>query len=325
MAAKDYYDILGVSRRAGDDEIKQAYRQLVRKYHPDVNKGKDTEAKFKELQEAYEVLSDRKKRAAYDQFGHAGVGMGAGAAPNGYGRAAYGPGGAKVHTWSGADYPGAEGIDFGDIFGELFRKSSFGGRTGTQARRRPARGRDIEHEVTLTFEQAVWGTTMRLQLQQPTAEGTMQTGTIDIKVPPGVAEGTRIRVRGKGEPGPGGRQSGDLYIVTHVKEHPHFKRDGKDIYLDVPITAAEAIRGAKITIPTIDGPTIVAIPAGTSSGQKLRLRGKGAPDAKTKQRGDQYAVIKLIVPKEAPDGIDEALDKLQQACGDPREGMGWAV
>jgi len=327
MAARDYYDILGVARRASDEEIKKAYRKLVRQYHPDVSKDKSkaSEQKFKEVQEAYEVLSDPKKRAAYDQFGHAGVGMGAGASPGGAGRTGYGPGGAKVYTWTGSDFPGAENLGVGDIFSEIFGGTSFGRRAGTRARSRSSRGKDVEHNVTLTFEQAVWGTTMRLQLQRPNSQGNVRTETIDIKIPPGVCDGARVRVRSKGDPGFGGAEAGDLYIVAQVKAHPYFHRDGKDVYLDVPITTAEAIRGAKITIPTIDGPTVVTVPPGTSSGQKLRLRGKGAPDAKTGQRGDQYAVIKLVVPKQPPEGIDEALDRIQQASGDPRSQLGWAI
>jgi len=325
MPPRDYYDILGVSRTAADDEIKRAYRNLVRKYHPDVCKEKDAEKKFKEIQEAYDVLSDKNKRAAYDQFGHAGVGMGAGAAGGPSGQWAYGPGGAKVHTWSSSDWPGGVDVDIGDIFGDLFGKSPFGSRFRTKSRPAPVRGRDVEHEITLAFEQAVWGTKVRIQLQRPDPNGRMQTETIEVKIPPGVGEGSRVRVRGKGDPGRGGGQPGDLYIVVHVRPHQYFTREGNDIYVDVPITISEAVRGAKITIPTIDGPTVVVVPPGTSSGKKLRLRGKGAPDPKTGQRGDLYGVVKVVVPEKVPAGIDDALGKLHQASGDPRKDLGWAV
>jgi curved DNA-binding protein len=323
MAVRDYYDILGVSRKANADEIKKAYRKLARKFHPDVNKAKDAEEKFKEGTEAYSVLSDPQKRAAYDQFGHAGVGMGAGAPGGQGGPYGYGPGGGQAYNWGGGG-----GINLEDILGDLFGggggKSPFGGRK-TRRRPQPEKGSDVEHSVTLGFEEAVWGKKLPIQLQRPDERGMVQTESIEVKIPPGVTEGSRIRVRGKGDPGMGGGAAGDLYIVTHVRPHPYYRRDGNDIYLDLPITVAEAIRGVKVTIPTIDGPTILTVPPGTSSGQKLRLRSKGVPDPKTKTRGDQYAVIKIVVPKEPPPAIEEALDKLQSASGDPRKNLDWAI
>jgi curved DNA-binding protein len=322
MAVRDYYEILGVSRKATADEIKKAYRKLARKYHPDVNKDKDAPEKFKEATEAYSVLSDAKKRAAYDQFGHAGVGMGAGATggPGGY---AYGPGGAQAYTWSDIG-GGNAGFNLDDILGDLFGgrggRSPFGSRRSRPA---PERGQDVEHEVTLSFEDAVWGTKLQIRLQRPNASGSMQSETIEVKIPPGVTEGSKIRVRGKGDPGVNGGPEGDLYIVTHIRPHEIYRREGRDIYIDLPITVTEAIRGAKITIPTIDGATVLTVPPGTSSGQKLRLRGKGVPDPRTNERGDQYAVIKIVIPKKTPEGIDELLDKLQAASGNPRDISGW--
>ncbi len=322
MALRDYYDILGVSRTANGDEIKRAYRKLARKYHPDVCKEKDAEKRFKEINEAYEVLSDRDKRAAYDQFGHAGVGMGAGATGSRGGPGVYGPGGAKVHTWSTE----GEAFNLEDLFGDLFGggRSPFGRGRG-RVRPQPESGRDVEHHVNLNFEEAIRGTHLRIQLQRPDARGRIQTETIEVKIPPGVTEGSKVRVREKGDPGINGGPAGDLYIVTHIREHAYYRREDNDLYIDLPITVTEAIRGAKVTIPTLDGPTVLTIPPGTSSGQKLRLRGKGAPDPKTGRRGDQYAVIKIVVPKIPPTGVDEALDRLQAACGDPRKDSGWTV
>ncbi len=322
MAQRDYYDILGVSRKASADEIKKAYRKLARRYHPDVCKEKDAEKKFKEVNEAYEVLSDANKRAAYDQFGHAGVGMGAGATGSRGEPYAYGPGGAKAYTWSsnGGGMP-----DLEDIFGDLFGGGGPFGRSRSRARPQPAKGQDTEHHVNLAFEEAIWGTKLRVQIQRPDESGRMTTETIEIKIPPGVSEGSKIRVRGKGQPGSGGGPMGDLYIVTHIKPHLYFRREGNDIYLDLPITVSEAIRGAKITIPTIDGPTILSVPPGTSSGQKLRLKGKGVPQAGGEKRGDQYVVIKIVVPKEHPAKIDPLLEELQAISGDPRKDTGWAI
>ncbi len=321
MAGRDYYDILGVPRNATDDQIKKAYRELVRKYHPDVSKDPNATEKFKEVQEAYQVLSDPKKRAAYDQFGKAGVGMGAGASSGPQWH--YGPGGQEVYTWTSSS--GKEGINFdiGDIFSELFGGASpFGGASKRSRRTSPVKGQDMEHHITLPFEQAVWGTKLRLQLQNPNKPGPE---TIEVKIPAGVTEGTKIRVKGKGQPGMGGGAPGDLYIVTHITPHKFFRREGYDIYIDVPITVVEAIRGAKITIPTIEGPAVVTVPPGTSSGQKLRLKGKGVPNPKTGQRGDQYAVVKIVVPKINTAEIEDCLNKIEQQTKNPRENLGWNV
>ncbi len=322
MAGRDYYDILGVPRNATDEQIKKAYRELVRKYHPDVSKDPNATEKFKEVQEAYQVLSDPKKRAAYDQFGKAGVGMGTGASSGPQWH--YGPGGQQVYTWTSSSGRG-EGINFdiGDIFSELFGGTSPFGKSSRHSRRAsPVRGEDAEHHITLPFEQAVWGTKLRLQLQSPNKPAPE---TIEVKIPAGVTEGTKIRVRGKGQPGIAGGASGDLYIVTHITPHKFFRREGNDIYIDLPITVVEAIKGAKITIPTIDGPAVVTVPPGTSSGQKLRLKGKGVPDPKTGKRGDQYAIVKIVVPKIKISDIEECLKKIEQQTEDPRKNLGWNV
>jgi curved DNA-binding protein len=247
-----------------------------------------------------------------------------GGAPGGRPGQGYGPrpgGGSRANTWN--NETGEVDVDLEDIFGSMFggRSSPFGRRG--RARPQPMQGKDVEHHINLTFEEAVWGTKLRIQLQRPDERGRISSETIEVKIPPGVVEGSHIRVRGKGDPGMDGAAHGDLHIVTHVKDHPYYRREGGDIYIDLPVTVGEAVRGGKITIPTIDGPTLISVPPGTSSGQKLRLRGKGAPDLKTQKRGDQYVEIKIVVPKKPPEGIDETLDKLDAQTGDPRKDLGW--
>src|SRR5579864_522694 len=283
MAKRDYYDILGVAKTASADEIKRAHRKLALKYHPDRNKSnRDAEEKFKEIQEAYDVLSDTSKRANYDQFGHAGVGAGGPGGPNGadpfeaYRRAQAARGGRT--TWRASPGVSVEdfdteqmGGDFGDLFEQLFGGNARGaaGR-GSRGRVRPAqRGQDIEHGVTLTFEQGARGTTLPLQITR----GPGQVETIEVKIPPGVKDGSRIRIKGRGEQT--GGEPGDLFIVAHVLPHPYFRREGLDIYLDVPLSLYEALLGAKVNVPTLDGPVTITVPPGTSSGAKLRIKGRG--------------------------------------------------
>src|SRR5688572_8674173 len=286
MAKRDYYDVLGVSRTASADEIKKAHRKLVMQHHPDRNKGDaKSEQKFKEAQEAYDVLSDPQQRANYDQFGHAGVG--AGGAPGGGGdpyeayRRAAGAGGAggRNQRWQAGPNVSVEDFDFndaggfGDIFEQFFGAQARGGRSAPRGRARPQERSspipDAETTVTLTFEQAARGTTLPLQLSR---DGRVET--IEVKIPPGVKEGSRIRIRGKGHEGAGG-QHGDLFIITHVQAHPYFKRDGMDVLLDLPVSLYEAIQGAKIQVPTLDGPVTLSVPPGASSGAKLRIANRG--------------------------------------------------
>ena len=327
MAKRDYYDILGVTKTATADEIKRAHRKLALKHHPDRNKNnKDAEEKFKEIQEAYDVLSDPTKRANYDQFGHAGVGAaGPGSAhgPNGdpfdaFRRAQAGRGGgAGRTTWrpspgvSVEDFdPGQFGAggDFGDIFEQMFGGRGGGGgfgRGATRGRTRPepARGQDVDHEVTLTFEQAARGTTLPLQITR----GPGQNETIEIKVPPGVKDGSRIRIKGRGEQS--GGEPGDLFIITRVLPHPYFRREGLDIYLDVPLSLYEALLGTKLQVPTLDGPVNLTIPPGAGSGAKLRIKGRGVERGADK--GDQYAVVKIVVPKGLDDEDKKAILQLE--------------
>jgi curved DNA-binding protein len=330
MAKRDYYDILGVSRTALTDEIRKAHRKLARQYHPDVNKS-DPKApeKFAEVQEAYDVLSDTQKRKNYDQFGHAGVGagMGAGGAdPFEAFRRAQGGGGGRYQTWSSRDpnvtvedfdfsQGGAGG--FSDIFEQLFggrgNFSGAAGRAGPRGRVHPEapRGQDVEYPVTLGFEQAARGTTLPLQINRG---GRVET--IDVKVPSGVKDGSRVRVRGKGEAG------GDLFIITSVRPHEYFRRDGLNVLIDVPISLYEAMLGTKATVPTLDGPVTVTVPPGTSSGAKLRIKGRGID--RGGEKGDQFVVIKIVVPKELDDDDRRLIDKLSSKHPlNPRSDLHW--
>lgn len=324
MAKRDYYDILGVARDAGADKIKSAYRSMARKYHPDVNKSSDATEKFREATEAYEVLSDPEKRKLYDQFGHAGLSGGAPGGGGGPGGARPGAGGAR--TWSYT--PGGRGVRFEDVFrgaeggfmgmglDEILEQLGGMGRSKRSARKRAQRGGDLQYDVTLDFLSAVRGTTSTIRLRRQD-----RTETISVKIPPGVGEGSRIRVRGKGREGPAGR--GDLYIVTHIRPHPYFRRDGNDIVVEVPIGIVEATLGAKVDVPTIDGMTTVTVPPGSASSRKLRLRGRGVrPGAG--EPGDQYVVLKIVPPEKVSDAGKEMLRSFREAeQPDPRSDVPW--
>lgn len=314
MAKRDYYEVLGVTKSATDDQIKSAYRKLARKYHPDATKNdpKLTE-RFKEAQEAYDVLGDSTKRKAYDEFGHAGVGAGAAAGGDpfaGFRRGQPGRGGnGAPHSWNAGpgvsvedfDFGGGGG-DFGSIFEQLFgsRAAQGGGRQGRGRTRQPApRGQDVDYPVTLTFEQAARGTSLPLQINRG---GKLET--IDVKIPPGVKTGSRVRIKGRGEQS--GGEPGDLFIVTSVGPHPYFRREELDIYVDVPVSLYEALLGAKVEVPTLDGRLTLTIPPGTTGGARLRIKGKGVKRAA--EQGDQFVVVKIALPK----GLDESDKELVQ-------------
>ncbi len=338
MAKRDYYDILGVSRQASQDEIKRAYRKLARQYHPDRNKDDPSAIeKFKEVQEAYDVLGDKEKRRQFDRFGTVGVGAEAGGAgPWQTG----GPGGWQVYTQGGPEtiefdlgdleglfggMGGGGGGGIGSIFERFMRQGGGAARgpRGPRTQRRPAssRGQDVEHEVTLTFDQAVHGATLEVDLSR----GRGAKETIKVKIPPGVQPGQRIRVRGKGQSGTGAGTAGDMYIVCSIQSHPYFTRIGNDIYLDVPISVTEACLGTKVELPTIDGRTVVTIPPGTASGRKLRLKGRGVMDARTQERGDHYAVVRIVPPKDLTPRQEALLSELQSETQfNPREDLPWS-
>lgn len=293
--AKDYYEILGVARNAAEDDIKKAYRNLARKFHPDLHPDKkaEMEAKFKEINEAYGVLSDPKKRSDYDLTGSVGYepGMGGG----------YPPPGGGVHF---EDFGFGNIGGFEDVFSEIFGK---GGRRG------PRKGSDLEYSVTLDFLQAVKGAEVRIAV--PRRGGSE---TITVKIPPGVKSGGRVRVPGKGEPGDGG--PGDLYIITEVQPHRYFRRVDNDIYVDVPINIKEAVLGADIQVPTIDGMTTIKVPPGIRSGQKLRIKGKGVYGAGG--RGDEYVIIQIAAQKAVDSRSKELIEEFSRInTYDPRKGL----
>ncbi|WP_202080698.1 molecular chaperone DnaJ [Caldalkalibacillus salinus] len=350
MSKKDYYDILGVSKDAGSDEIKKAYRKLARQYHPDVNKAGDAEAKFKEVKEAYDVLSDDQKRANYDRFGTAEPNQGFGGA-------------------GGADFG-----DFGDIFDMFF---GGGGRRNPNA---PRQGNDLQYTMTIDFEEAVFGkeTEIRIPKEEecdtclgsgakpgtkpetcqichgtgqqeqvqntpfgrvvnrrvcmscegkgkvvkakcPTCHGrgNVQTHkTIPIRIPEGVDNGMQVRVSGQGEPGVNGGPPGDLYIVIRVKEHPFFERNGQDIYCEMPVTFVQATLGDEIEVPTLTGRVKLKIPQGTETGTYFRIRGKGVPAVRGQAQGDQHVRVKIKTPKKLNDRQKELLKEFAEISGD---------
>ncbi len=337
MAQRDYYQVLGVSRNASADDIKRAYRKLAKQHHPDRNPGdKNAETRFKEVQEAYDVLGDEQKRKSYDRFGHAGVGAGAGAGTAGGWRGA--PGGSRVYTWGS---PGTQEVpieDLDDLFsafaggfgrqaheprGSIFEEFFGRGRgPASEAGHQEAPGtKDIAHAVSLTFDQAVRGTTLELTLPHAGGNGPAK---VHVKIPPGVADGQRIRLRGKGRPGRRGGAPGDLYILCQVQPHPWFRRMGHDVYLELPLSLTEAALGAKVEIPTLDGNTVLTVPPGTPSGTKLRLKAKGVQPAGDKPRGDQYVVVRIVPPSRLSPRQKELLEQLRDAGDDsPRKDLGW--
>jgi DnaJ-class molecular chaperone len=322
MAKRDLYDVLGISRSATADEIKKAHRKLVRQFHPDVNKNNPAATeKFKEVQEAYDILSDPAKRRNYDQFGHAGVGAGVGGTGgpgsdpfDAYRRARGGRGG--TYQWQGSPGVTVEDFDpsefgegaFSDVFEQLFGgrsgRGGQGGRgaAGRQGRREPQRGADIEYPATLSFDQAARGTKLPLHLTKGS-----DSETIEVHIPPGVKDGSRVRIRGKGESSAGG-ESGDLFIITTISSHPYFVREGLDVILELPISLYEAILGTKVTVPTLDGPVTLTVPPKTNSGAKLRIKARGI--FRGDEKGDQLVTIKIMVPRELDDDDRGEIEKL---------------
>lgn len=358
-SAKDYYDILGVDKKVSKDDLKKAYRKLARKYHPDLNPGdKTSENKFKELTEAYEVLSDEKKRAEYDQFGKSPFGGGSG-----------GPG-ADYRTYTSGDHFDFGG--FGDIFSDLF---GAGGRQEQSAQA----GHDLVMGLELTLEEAFSGVTRPISFnrevsckgckgtgaetykQCETCKGTgrmatakgffktsqpcpvcqgsghkitkacslcggrgsiQQTESLKVKIPAGADNGSKVKLKGMGGAAPAGGPPGALHIEITVRPHPLFTRRENNLSVEIPVTFGEAALGAKIEVPTIDGVAAMTLPAGTQSGQKFKLSGKGFPSAKTGGRGDQFVVIKVAVPKGVPDKARAALQEIEALYKEsPRKGM----
>jgi molecular chaperone DnaJ len=339
MAQKDLYEVLGVGRGSSEDEIKKAYRKLARKYHPDVNPGDAAaETRFKEASAAYAVLSDKEKRQKYDTYGHAAFGGapgenpftgGAGGGFAGFDFSQFGGTGRR----RGARTRSAHSTeDFSDLFGDLF-----GGGAGARSMRRG--GHDVEAETTVELRDAIRGTTLQLSIPRekecsrcgglgnvggnvcPVCRGSgmvRETDTVKVKVPEGVRDGQKIRLRGKGGSGIGGGPAGDLILLIHVRSHRFFQRKGDDIHIELPITLTEALRGAEIEVPTIHGPVRARIPAGTQGGQSFRISGKGVVTGKGKT-GDHYYKVQIVLPREVPAEVAERVEaELAPFESDPR-------
>jgi molecular chaperone DnaJ len=394
----DYYETLHVNRKASPDEIRKAYRRLARKYHPDLNPGdKSAEEHFKKVQEAYDVLSDTKKREMYDQYGFYSDNAYPGAGPGGAG-AQNGPGmgfggfdftelfneqqraqGRRTRPGPGpqSEEEAAGGFGFRDIFGQFF-----GGRGGrTQAEVEPQRGADLEYALNVDFWQAIRGTQVRLNISRqeqckacsgsgsgsgseavcascqgsgtvnqtagamkfslpcPRCEGrgklrnvcqvchgdgrTSRVEPVEVRIPPGVQTGTRLRIAGKGNAGVMGAPSGDLYITTRVEDHPFFHRDGDTINIQIPVTITEAGLGAKIEVPTIDGRALLKIPPGTQNGQKFRMREKGVFNSRKNTRGDQIVEVAVQVPSVRDERTKEILRELAELHPDDPRAQIW--
>jgi DnaJ-class molecular chaperone len=310
---RDYYEVLGVKRDASGKDIDKAYKKLAFKHHPDRNPGdKQAEAAFKEVQEAYDVLSDATKRSRYDQFGFAQEGAGPGGGPFG-GHGPFPGGGASFDMGSmdpemlarlAKQFGGGGGEDdplggFANLFGGR------GGRRGAGARpRRPRQPEETEHEISIPFATAALGGNLNLQIEDQ---------KVDVKVPAGVEEGQKLRLSGQGPDG------GNLLLKLHIEPHPWFKREGRNLILEVPLSLAEAVLGARIEVPTLGGELLhVKVPAGFSSGKRLRLKGKGIAG------GDQFIEVKVLVPAPADERSRELIEEFSRLNPQhPREGAPW--
>jgi DnaJ-class molecular chaperone len=316
---KDPYATLGVARDADADTIKKAYRKLAQQFHPDVNKD-DTgaEDRFKQVSAAYSVLSDPKRRRSYDEFGEialdpnfdadkarqASQGFG-----GGFGRGGFGGGG------GGGEFRTQDLGGLGSIFEEFFGGAA--ARGGPRAPRQQ-RGGDLEASLELDVTEAALGCEKRITVSRPGEDNLPTQESLTVKIPPGVPPGGRIRLAGKGRPGLGGGSHGDLYCVVSVRPHRFFRREERDIHLEVPIAISEAVGGAEVEIPTLEGRATVQVPPGTDGGSKLRLRGKGIPGAAGKSRGDLYVTLRIRVPK----GLDKAArDELAALLPDDGESL----
>jgi curved DNA-binding protein len=303
MPSSDYYSVLGVSKSASAEEIRKAYKRIARESHPDAKPGDKAAAeRFKKAAEAYEVLGDAEKRKKYDQFGdnykhfeQAGAG---GGAPGGGFR------GGQFDFDFGDLFGGGGGVDLGEIFGGRGRKP------------RSQRGSDLQTEITVPFTVAALGGSQDLTL----AAGSNQE-TLTVKIPAGLKDGGVVRLRGQGQAGMNGGAAGDLLITVRVAPHPFFRRDGDDLLVEVPVTFTEAALGAKVDVPTLsEGLVTLKIPAGSSSGTRLRMKGKGIANPKTKSSGDQYVVVKIVSPQSLSAKAKELLEQLaEELPRNPRE------
>ena len=333
MAVKrDYYDVLGIDRNADEKTIKKAYRKLAKKYHPDTNAGNpDAADKFKEVNEAYDILSDPKKKKMYDQFGHAafeaGADPGADAGAGGFGGFQSGGNGSYQEF-----HFNGENMDdiFGDIFGNMFHgshgggfHSGFGGSGfhsgsgfgGFHQQDFPQKGSDVKASINVTFDEAAFGADKRISLSSPDgSSGAPQT--LQVHIPAGIDTGKSIRLKGKGMPGTGGGEPGDLLLKVTVGTRPGYERKGSDVYTTISIPYTTAVFGGEATVPTLYGNVICKIREGMQSGSKIRLRGKGIVSMKNPSiRGDQYVTIQIQVPQNLNYTAKEKLHEYARACG----------
>ncbi len=314
MEYKDYYKIMGVDRNATQDEIKRAYRKLARKYHPDVSKEKDAQGKFQEMQEAYEVLKDPEKRAAYDQLG-ANWKSGQDFRPP--------PDWDAGFEFSG-DFGGADDSVFSDFFESLFGRQ---GRSGHGSRRGggfQGRGQDHHAKVLVDLEDAFHGATRSVTLQAPAVDenGRLRTRqrTLSVRIPKGIKQGQHIRLSGQGSPGMGGGQAGDLYLEVEFKSHGVYRVEGADLYMDLPVAPWEAALGAKVKVPTPGGVVDLSIAPGSKAGTRLRLRGRGIP---AKNPGDLYVTLQIALPPARDDRSRELYEQMRNQMNfNPRAALG---
>lgn len=309
MQFRDYYEVMGVSKDATQDEIKRAYRKLARKYHPDVSKESDAEAHFKEVGEAYEVLKDPEKRTAYDQLGKNWQ-QGQDFSPP--------PDWDAGFEFSGGGFSGSDAGGFSDFFESLFGQAQQGHAGGYHMR-----GDDHHAKVLIDLEDSFHGTTRTITLQVPkvSADGHVRTQahTLKVKIPKGVKPGQRIRLTGQGSPGMGDAPAGDLYLEIEFKKHSLYRVDGADLYLDLPVAPWEAALGATVKVPTPEGMVDLKIPSGSVQGGKLRLKGRGLPG---KPKGDLYVVLAITLPPAKDDKAREFYQKMQQELAfNPRASM----
>ncbi len=317
MPERDLYAILGVPRKASTEEIRKAYRRLAKKYHPDMNPGdKQAEEKFKEITAAHEVLADAKKRKLYDEFGPDALRTGFDDKTADAYRQWKQHGGSPgqqvpfdLGDFETVNVGGFGNFDFGEIFGDLFggRGAARGG--GRRRAASPMPGPDAEAELEVDLRDAVLGAERDLHIENR---------TLRVKIPAGVSDGSRIRLAGQGGPGMNGGPPGDLFLVVKLRTHPAVRREGRDLYVDLPLTVPEAALGAEVVMPTFEGPVKLKIPPRFQSGKQLRLRGKGLPDLKGGVRGDLYAVSRIVLPDDG-EGLESAVKPLAGLYkGDPR-------
>jgi DnaJ-class molecular chaperone len=291
---RDPYSVLGVSKTASEGEIKAAYRKLAKKMHPDVNPGdKDVDEKFKEISAAYNLLSDKEKKAKYDrgEINADGSPRYDSAFHRAYSQTGAGAGGGRTWDFGGG---GGGANDFEDIFSDLFGRNRRPGGGGGSHRPQQQKGNNVQYTVQVSFAEAAKGIRRRITL--------VDGKSVDVTIPPGTEEGQTLRLRGQGLPGLGGG-AGDAYVTVQVQDDPIFERDGSDILVTVPVTLDEAVLGGKIRVPTIDGPVAVSVPPGSNTGSRLRLKGKGVGGGKGSARGDQIVYLQVVLPDKPDDDL----------------------